>query len=79
VYETRDAGASWTERGEGLPHEGAFLTILRQAFDRAGEDGGLELYFGSTSGDVFGSADAGASWFTAAAHLPPVYSVSVIR
>jgi molybdopterin converting factor small subunit len=79
VYETRDAGTSWTARGEGLPHEGAFLTILRQAFDRAREDGRLELYFGSTSGDVFGSADAGASWFTAAAHLPPVYSVSVIR
>jgi len=45
------------------------------AFGRAGEGEGLELYFGATSGDVFGSGDAGASWFTAAAHLPPVYSV----
>ena len=75
VYETRDAGASWTPRGEGLPAEHAYLTVLRQAFDRAGEGAGLELYFGATSGDVFGSADAGASWFTAASRLPPVYSV----
>ena len=75
VYETRDAGASWTERGAGLPQEDAYLTILRQAFGRAGEGPGLELYFGATSGDVFGSGDAGATWFTAATRLPPVYSV----
>ncbi|MDP9345583.1 MAG: glycoside hydrolase [Actinomycetota bacterium] len=77
VYETRDAGATWTPRGEGLPAEHAYLTVLRQAFDRAGEGDGLELYFGATSGDVFGSRDAGATWFTAAQHLPPVYSVRV--
>ena len=75
VYETRDAGASWSARGDGLPDQDAFLTVLRLAFDRAGEGPGLELYFGATSGDVFGSGDAGAGWFTAAAHLPPVYSV----
>jgi photosystem II stability/assembly factor-like uncharacterized protein len=77
VYETRDAGASWTPRGEGLPAEHAYLTVLREAFDRTGEGEALELYFGATSGDVFGSPDAGASWFTAATHLPPVYSVRV--
>jgi photosystem II stability/assembly factor-like uncharacterized protein len=75
VYETRDAGASWEERGHGLPQESAYLTVLRQAFDQAHEGSELELYFGATSGDVFGSGDAGASWFTAANRLPPVYSV----
>jgi photosystem II stability/assembly factor-like uncharacterized protein len=75
VYETRDAGATWTARGAGLPGGDAYLTVLRQAFDRAGEGPRLQLYFGATSGDVFGSADAGASWFTVAGHLPPVYSV----
>ena len=75
VYETRDAGESWTPRGEGLPSEHAYLTVLRQAFDRAGEGDELQLYFGATSGEVFGSGDAGVSWFTAAAHLPPVFSV----
>jgi photosystem II stability/assembly factor-like uncharacterized protein len=75
VYETRDAGDTWTQRGAGLPEEQAYLTVLRQAFDRVGEGPALELYFGATSGQVFGSGDAGASWFTAAEHLPPVYSV----
>ena len=76
VYETRDAGASWTPRGDGLPQPHAYLTILREAFERAGEGEALELYFGSTSGAVFGSGDAGATWSEAAANLPPVYSVS---
>jgi photosystem II stability/assembly factor-like uncharacterized protein len=76
VYETRDAGASWSPRGDGLPQEHAYLTILRQAFTGRAADP-LELYFGSTSGEVFGSGDAGATWFTAAEHLPPVYSVRV--
>ena len=75
VYETRDAGVSWQPRGDGLPAEHAYLTVLRQAFDRAGEGDELQLYFGATSGEVFGSGDAGASWFTAAARLPPVFSV----
>ena len=75
VYETRDAGATWTPRGDGLPAEHAYLTVLRQAFGGAGEGDGLQLYFGATSGAVFGSGDAGTSWFTAAEHLPPVFSV----
>lgn len=74
VYETRDAGTSWTERGEGLPQANAYLTVLRLALDQLGEGPTLELYFGTTTGEVFGSGDAGASWFPAAAHLPPVYS-----
>jgi len=77
VYETRDAGASWTPRGDGLPSEDAYLTILRQAFGRSGSGETMELYFGATSGDVFGSGDAGATWSTAATKLPPVHSVRV--
>jgi hypothetical protein len=75
VFETRDAGASWIERGDGLPQDDAYLTILRQAFGGSGSGPNMELYFGATSGDVFGSTDAGASWFTAATKLPPVHSV----
>jgi photosystem II stability/assembly factor-like uncharacterized protein len=79
VYETRDAGATWTARGDGLPQRNAYLTVLRQAFDQAAEGPALELYFGATSGDVFGSDDAGASWYTAATSLPPVSSVAAVR
>ena len=76
VYETRDAGASWTARGPGLPERDAYLTVLRLAFAGLGGGPSLELYFGATSGDVFGSADAGVSWSRAASMLPPVYAVT---
>ena len=76
VFETRDAGETWIPRGDGLPGEHAYLTVLRRAFDTLGEGPRLELYFGTTAGDVFGSADAGATWFEVARHLPPVYSVT---
>jgi hypothetical protein len=76
VYETRDGGSSWAPRGDGLPAQHAYLTVLRQAFTSAGHGEGLQLYFGATSGDVFGSGDAGASWCTAATRLPPVFSVA---
>jgi photosystem II stability/assembly factor-like uncharacterized protein len=76
VYETRDAGATWAARGDGLPQQDAYLTVLRLAFDRIASNGALELYFGATSGELYGSGDAGATWFPAAAHLPPVYSVA---
>jgi photosystem II stability/assembly factor-like uncharacterized protein len=78
VYETRDAGASWTPRGDGLPAEHAYLTVLRQAFGSCSQGPALELYFGATSGAVFGSGDAGASWFTVADHLPPVLAIKAI-
>ena len=74
VWETADRGASWTGRFDGLPGEGAYLTVLRQAFcDDGGEP--LGLWFGTESGTVFGSVDAGAHWFLAAEHLAKVTSV----
>jgi photosystem II stability/assembly factor-like uncharacterized protein len=76
VYETRDGGASWQAKGDGLPSQDAYLTVLRQAFDRVGQGSELELYFGATSGEVFGSPDGGESWSTVASRLPPVFSVT---
>jgi photosystem II stability/assembly factor-like uncharacterized protein len=75
VWETRDAGATWTPHGDGLPQEDAYVQVLRQAFDRAGAGAELELYFGASTGEIFGSGDAGATWFTAARRLPPIASV----
>ncbi len=75
VYETRDGGESWRPRGDGLPQGNAYLTVLRQAFDYASQGPELELYFGTTTGELFGSADAGSSWKMLARHLPPIYSV----
>ena len=78
VYRTRDRGASWEALTEGLPQKDAYLTILRQAFCADGMDP-LGLFFGATSGDVFGSADGGETWFAGARHLPPVLSVRMGR
>jgi photosystem II stability/assembly factor-like uncharacterized protein len=77
VFETRDAGSTWRERAEGLPADEAYLTVLRQAFGSTGQAQSQELYFGATSGDVFGSADAGGSWFRVRERLAPVTSVRV--
>lgn len=75
VYETRDAGSTWTAHSDGLPGDG-YLTVLRQAFSQDGVDP-LGLYFGATSGEVFGSSDAGATWSLVARDLAPVLSVRV--
>jgi len=74
VYGTSDRGETWTALDQGLPKDGAFLTVLRQAFGHDGRDP-LGLYFGAESGEVFGSADGGATWSTVAEHLAPVLSV----
>jgi molybdopterin converting factor small subunit len=74
VYETGDSGSTWNARTEGLPQEDAYLTILRQAFSHDGRDP-LGLYFGATSGAIFGSPDGGSTWRNMAKHLPPILSV----
>jgi molybdopterin converting factor small subunit/photosystem II stability/assembly factor-like uncharacterized protein len=78
VYETSDGGESWQASSTGLPQQDSYLVILRQAFCHDGRDP-LGLYFGSTSGEVFGSADEGTTWRTLAPRLPPVLSVRCSR
>ena len=74
VFQTQDRGATWQGRGDGLPQDGVYMTVLRQAFGHDGRDP-LGLYVGATSGDVFGSADGGRTWIAAAERLAPVLSV----
>lgn len=76
VWRTRDGGASWQGLREGLPQQGCFFTVLRQAMatDRAAPAG---VYFGTNSGSVFASRDEGDSWQEIARHLPTVLSVEV--
>jgi hypothetical protein len=77
VWETRDAGATWMSHGDGLPERDAYLQVLRQSFTTTGEGAELELYFGATAGEIFGSGDAGRSWFDVASRLPAIASVRV--
>jgi photosystem II stability/assembly factor-like uncharacterized protein len=77
VYRTRDAGASWQPLTDGLPQEGAYEAVLRDALasdplDRVG------VYFGTRNGKVFASADEGDHWTEVLDGLPPVVSVKAV-
>ena len=74
VWRTRDAGDNWQRLDKGLPQEGAYVGVLRDgmATDTLDEPG---IYFGTNTGEVFGSADGGDSWSLVAGYLPPVLAV----
>ncbi|HYJ80056.1 MAG TPA: hypothetical protein VEW03_10665 [Longimicrobiaceae bacterium] len=74
VYRTRDAGASWEPLAEGLPQEDAYETVLRDAMTADSHDP-AGIYFGTRSGKLFGSADAGESWREIAGALPSIVCV----
>ena len=76
VYRSSNGGRTWQRQATGLPATQAWWTVKRQAMtaDRGDEVG---LYFGTTSGELWGSRDAGRSWRCLAAHLPHIYAVEV--
>jgi hypothetical protein len=76
VYRTRNGGRSWQRQDRGLPRKQAWLTVLRQAMC---SDGRREpaLFFGTTGGELWTSANEGDTWRCIARHLPEIYSVTV--
>ncbi len=74
LYATRDRGKTWKRLARGLP-KGARAEVFREglATDRLDPAG---IYFGTQSGELWGSSDEGASWERIAQYLPPVMSVS---
>jgi photosystem II stability/assembly factor-like uncharacterized protein len=76
VWRTRDAGESWHALRTGLPQKDAFVGVLREgmAIDTHETPG---LYFGTSTGQVFASADEGESWSELAGYLPAISSVEV--
>jgi len=77
AYVTRDAGESWRRLDNGLPERG-WLTVKRQAMTTDAHDP-VGIYFGTTSGEIWASADEGDTWTQIAAHLPEIYSVEVAQ
>ncbi|HVP29243.1 MAG TPA: glycosyl hydrolase [Myxococcota bacterium] len=74
VYATRDGGRSWRRLDRGLPPSQAWFTVRRQAMT-ADACAPLGLYFGTTSGEVWGSIDEGVEWRCLARHLPLIHAV----
>jgi hypothetical protein len=74
VYRTRDGGGAWRSCTRGLPQRGAYETVVRDALatdtlDPAG------VYFGTRSGKLYASRDAGTAWALVADGLPPIVCV----
>ncbi|HRP96468.1 MAG TPA: glycosyl hydrolase [Rhodocyclaceae bacterium] len=74
AYVTRDGGERWQRLDDGLPTQQAWWTVKRQAMC-ADTHEPVGLYFGTTSGELWASADEGASWRCIARHLPEIYAV----
>lgn len=74
VWRSKDRGVSWTVLTEGLPGEHAYLGVLREgmAVDTLDPAG---IYVGTSTGQVFGSSNEGASWQQLCTNLPPIWSV----
>ncbi len=76
VYRSRTGGNDWEPLTKGLPQSDCYVNILRSAMavdtlDKCG------MYFGTTGGQVYASADSGDSWSAIASNLPAVLSVEV--
>jgi photosystem II stability/assembly factor-like uncharacterized protein len=76
VWRTRDAGSSWQRLDKGLPQNDAHLGVLRRGMTIDAEES-PGLYFGTSTGQIFASADEGDSWSEIASYLPAISSVEV--
>jgi photosystem II stability/assembly factor-like uncharacterized protein len=74
VYRSRTGGEEWEPLTAGLPQEHCYVNVLRDAMavDTLDQCG---VYFGTSGGQVYGSADSGDTWQAIARDLPPVLSV----
>src|SRR5437773_743279 len=76
VYRSRTGGNEWEPLGKGLPQSNCYVNVLRDAMavdslDKCG------VYFGTSGGQVYCSADAGDTWNPIVRDLPAVVSVEV--
>ena len=77
VWRTDDSGDSWQRHGEGLPQENAFVGVFREAMavDRRDPVG---VFFGTSTGQLYGSVDEGETWSSVAENLPPIWGVEAV-
>jgi len=76
VYRSRTGGNEWEELANGLPARDCYVNVLRDAMAVDSLDP-CGVYFGTTGGQVYASANAGDRWAPIVRDLPPVLSVEV--
>ncbi|HJT65917.1 MAG TPA: hypothetical protein VJ749_05660 [Pyrinomonadaceae bacterium] len=76
VYRSRTGGNEWEALTNGLPQSNCYVNVLRDAMaiDQLDSCG---VYFGTTGGQVYASADGGDTWAPIVRDLPAVLSVEV--
>ncbi len=76
VYRSKTGGNEWEMLSKGLPERDCYVNVLRDAMAVDSLDS-CGIYFGTTGGQVYGSADAGNTWAPIVRDLPAVFSVEV--
>jgi photosystem II stability/assembly factor-like uncharacterized protein len=76
VYRSKTGGNEWEALTKGLPQKNCYVNVLRDAMAVDSLDS-CGIYFGTTGGQVYVSADAGDTWAPIARDLPAVLSVEV--
>ena len=76
VFRSRTGGNEWEALTNGLPQSNCYVNILREAMAVDSLDS-CGIYFGTTGGQVYASADAGDTWAPIVRDLPAVLSVEV--
>jgi photosystem II stability/assembly factor-like uncharacterized protein len=76
VYRSRSGGNEWEPLTKGLPQRDCYVNVLRDAMAVDSLDS-CGIYFGTTGGQVYASADAGETWSAIVRDLPAVLSVEV--
>jgi photosystem II stability/assembly factor-like uncharacterized protein len=76
VYRSRSGGNEWEALTKGLPERDCYVNVLRDATSIDALDP-CGIYFGTSGGQVYVSADSGDSWAPIVRDLPPVLSVEV--
>ncbi len=76
VYRSRSGGNEWEALTNGLPQQDCYVNVLRDAMTVDSLDN-CGVYFGTTGGQVYASANAGDTWKPIVRDLPAVLSVEV--
>jgi photosystem II stability/assembly factor-like uncharacterized protein len=76
VYRSRTGGDEWEALTNGLPQRDCYVNVLRDAMSVDSLDP-CGIYFGTTGGQVYASADSGDRWNPIVRDLPAVLSVEV--